>query len=157
MKIRDAQPSDLQVVAALLSANDLPVDGVAENFSSFIVAEDTSGIAGAIGLENYGSCALLRSAVVGAEHRGSGVGRRLVEAVLERAKESGVEEIYLLTTTAEEYFPRFGFQRTSRSVVPAPVTQSVEFKGACCETATVMMRSMRDEADMTSASAAFSA
>ena len=140
MKIRKATSRDLGAVESLLSANKLPVDGVKENFSSFVVADDRGEIAGAIGLEKFGSVALLRSAVVSPEHRGSGVGRRLVEQVLEGAAEDGIEELFLLTTTAEEYFPRFGFARTTRSAVPAALKASAEFQGACPDTAIVMTR-----------------
>src|SRR2546430_8204610 len=48
----------------------------------------------------------------------SGIGRQLVEQLLERAEEAGIDELYLLTTTAENYFPRFGFTRTTRAAVP---------------------------------------
>ena len=140
MKIRVATSRDLDAVERLLSSSNLPTEGVEENFSSFVVAEEQGKIAGAIGLERFGSVALLRSAVVSPEHRGSGVGRRLVEKVLERAKEDGIEELFLLTTTAEDYFPRFGFARTTRSAVPPAVKASAEFQGACPDSAAVMTR-----------------
>jgi amino-acid N-acetyltransferase len=140
MRVRNAESSDLASVESLLAENDLPIDGVRDNFSSFIVADDDSTISGVIGLEKYGSAALLRSAVVSQDHRGSGLGRRLVERLLERAESEGVSEIYLLTTTAEAYFPRFGFARTSRAAVPEAVKSSVEFRGACPDTAIVMVR-----------------
>jgi amino-acid N-acetyltransferase len=140
MRIRNATDLDLSAVENLLSASDLPLEGVRANFSSFIVAEEAGEIAGAIGLEEYGSAALLRSAVVSPEHRGSGVGSRLVEELLERAEVAGIEDVYLLTTTAEEYFPRFGFSRTARSAVPDVVKASAEFQGACPDTAVVMKR-----------------
>lgn len=140
MRIREATSRDLVAVQSLLSANDLPIDGVKKNFSSFVVAEDNGQIAGAIGLEKFGPVALLRSAVVSSEHRGSGVGRRLVERILERASDDGIDELFLLTTTAEKYFPRFGFSSTARSAVPAAVKASAEFQGACPDTAVVMTR-----------------
>ena len=140
MRIRGATSRDLDAVESLLSANDLPLDGVKENFSSFVVAEDNGKIAGAIGLEKFGPVALLRSAVVSPEHRGSGIGRRLVEQILDRASDEGIEELFLLTTTAEKYFPRFGFSSTTRSAVPAAVKASAEFQGACPDTAVVMTR-----------------
>jgi amino-acid N-acetyltransferase len=140
MRIRNATNADLTAVESLLSSSDLPLDGVRENFSSFVVAEDDGKIAGAIGLEEFGAVALLRSAVVAPEHRGSGVGRRLVERLLEGAEEAGIEELYLLTTTAEQYFPRFGFTHTTRSAVPEAVKTSAEFQGACPDTAVVMTR-----------------
>ena len=146
MKIRRAKSSDLSAVESLLTASDLPTDGVRDNFSGFVVADDNGAIAGAIGLEKYGSVALLRSAVVAPDHRGTGVGRKLVEQLLERAEEAGVDELYLLTTTAEKYFPRFGFTRTTRATVPEAVKASAEFRGACPDTAIVMTRPLGEKA-----------
>jgi len=139
MKIRKAT-KDLDAVEGLLSANDLPLDGVKENLSSFIVAEEGGRVIGAVGLEKFGSVALLRSAVVSEGRRGGGVGRRLVEHILDYAESDGIEELFLLTTTAEKYFPRFGFTRTTRSAVPPAVKASAEFRGACPDTALVMTR-----------------
>ena len=134
VRIRSATKSDLAAVEDLLKASDLPTDGVRDNFSSFVVADDDGAITGAIGLEKYGSV------VVSPDHRGSGVGRKLIEQLLERAEEAGVDELYLLTTTAEKYFPRFGFTRTTRAAVPDAVKASAEFRGACPDTAVVMTR-----------------
>jgi amino-acid N-acetyltransferase len=146
MQIRRATKSDLSAVEKLLTASDLPTDGVRENFSGFVVADDNGAIAGAIGLEKYGSAALLRSAVVSADQRGTGIGRRLVEQLLERAEEAGIDELYLLTTTAEDYFPRFGFAPTTRTAVPAALKASAEFRGACPDTAVVMTRRIGEAA-----------
>jgi len=146
MKIRKAINRDLDAVEGLLSASVLPLDGVKENLSGFIVAEEGGRIIGAVGLEKFGSIALLRSAVVSNEHRGSGVGRRLVEHILERAEKDGIEELFLLTTTAEDYFPRVGFTRTTRSAVPPAVKASAEFRGACPDTALVMTRRIATQA-----------
>jgi amino-acid N-acetyltransferase len=140
MQLRNATTRDLGSVETLLSGSDLPVDGVAENISHFLVAEEDGEIIGAIGLEEFGTTALLRSAVVSPKSRSTGVGRRLIERLLERAGEEGIDEVYLLTTTAEEYFPRFGFTRTTRSAVPDALKASAEFQGACPDTATVMTR-----------------
>ena len=142
MKIRKARQSDLAAVEQLLLASKLPLDGVRDHFTDFIVAEDNDGIEGAVGLEKYDSVALLRSAVVAPDHRGSGVGRQLVEHLLERAEEAGIDELYLLTTTAENYFPRFGFTPTTRAAVPEELKSSAEFRGACPDTAIVMKRQL---------------
>jgi len=146
MKIRKATNRDLDAVEGLLSANDLPLDGVKENLSGFIVAEEGGRVIGAVGLERFGSVALLRSAVVSEGHRGGGVGRRLVEHILDYAESDGIEELFLLTTKAENYFPRFGFTRTTRSAVPPTVKASAEFRGACPDTALVMTRRIATQA-----------
>jgi len=146
MKIRKATNRDLDAVEGLLSANDLPLDGVKENLSGFIVAEEGGRVIGTVGLERFGSVALLRSAVVSEGRRGGGVGRRLVEHILDYAESDGIEELFLLTTTAENYFPRFGFTRTTRSAVPPTVKASAEFRGAFPDTALVMTRRIATQA-----------
>ncbi len=142
MRLRAAAPNDLTAVRQLLSACDLPLNGVEENFDDFIVAEENDVIAGVIGLERYGAAALLRSAAVSPEARNKSVGQRLVRAVLDRASAAGVQEIYLMTTTAEKYFPRFGFIPSTRAEVPEAVRASREFQGACPDTAAVMKRAL---------------
>jgi amino-acid N-acetyltransferase len=137
-EVRLAIAADYPAVIALLEAAGLPIAGVPRALGDFLVADTESGLAGAIGLERYGSGALLRSAVVRPGDQGTGVGAALVRAVLDRAREGGMQEIYLLTTTAERWFPRFGFARIAREQVPDAVRGSVEFREACPASAAVM-------------------
>ena len=138
LRIRAAEAADLSRIETMLSDNGLPTDGVAENLATFLVAETGGQLAGAIGMELFGKSALLRSAVVAAGARANGVGGRLVTHLLERARELGVRDVYLLTETAEDYFPRFGFQRTERASIPDSVKHSVEFRTCCCASAAAM-------------------
>ena len=142
MRLRAATEDDLAAVEQLLAASGLPLEGVEENFGDFIVAEEADAIAGVIGIERYGDAALLRSAAVSPDARGNGLGRKLVQELLERASTRGIRDIYLLTTTAQEYFPRFGFTRLTRAQVPESVRASREFQGACPDTAVVMKRAL---------------
>ncbi|MHB1313530.1 MAG: arsenic resistance N-acetyltransferase ArsN2 [Gemmatimonadaceae bacterium] len=138
--IRPARRDDHDAVAALLAANDLPVDGVPRDLHAFVVAESGGRIVGAIGLELYGADALLRSAVVDQSVRGTGLGAQLVAGIIAEAGRRGVSSIWLLTTTAERWFPRFGFAGTTRDAVPEAVKASREFQGACPASAHVMRR-----------------
>lgn len=138
--IRPASPADLDAVLALLAAAALPADGVAEAFADFVVARRGDEVVGAAGIELRDGHALLRSVVVGETARGSGLGSALVAAVLEHAARAGAADVYLLTTTAERWFPRLGFVRTDRAAVPAPLRESIEFHSACPESAAVMVR-----------------
>ena len=52
-------------------------------------------------------------------------------------------DVYLLTTTAEQFFPKWGFVQIPRDDVPAGVQQSVEFQSACPSTAIVMRATLR--------------
>jgi amino-acid N-acetyltransferase len=123
---------------ALLEAAALPVAGVAPPLADFFVADGGGRIVGAIGLEAYGPDALLRSAVVEPAARGSGIGAALVERVLGHAGERGVRSVYLLTTTADRYFPRFGFEPIARDAVSEEVKASLEFREACPASAVAM-------------------
>jgi len=81
---------------------------------------------------------LLRSVAVADDWRSHGVGRALVTRVISDAEARGLRGLYLLTTTAERYFPSFGFRPVSRDEVPDDVRATSEFQGACPASATVM-------------------
>jgi amino-acid N-acetyltransferase len=136
--VRAATRDDRSAVTALLEAAGLPTAGLPRSLDDFLIAEDGGRIVGAIGLEVYAEAALLRSAVVDPSARGTGLGHALVRALLVHATARGIRELYLLTTTAEEFFPRFGFERITRGEVPEPVRTSVEFRESCPASATVM-------------------
>jgi amino-acid N-acetyltransferase len=146
VELRTASAADLPAVLALLGRAKLPTAGVADLPSQFIVAESEGRLVGVVGLELYGESALLRSAAVEEDWRCSGVGRVLVERALDVARAQGVDDVFLLTTTAEQYFPRFGFACVSRDSVAKGVQASIEFQEACPASATVMRKSLREGA-----------
>lgn len=138
--IENATPEDAPAIDRLLERNALPTVGLAGHLATTLVARDNGSIVGSAALEIYRGGALLRSVVVDASVRGSGLGLRLTDAALTMARERGVPAVYLLTTTAERFFPKFGFSRIPREHVPATVRESVEFTSACPASAVVMMR-----------------
>ena len=140
LQVRGAVPGDLPLVLALLRAVHLPTDGVEKAFALFVVAEVNGAIVGAAGLEQHGVYGLLRSVAVDPAWRSHLVGATLVEQVLYQADLAGIRGVYLLTTTAESYFPRFGFRIVPRDAAPAELRSSVEFRDACPASATVMYR-----------------
>lgn len=140
--LRAATATDLPRVEALLTENKLPLDGVREALACFVVAEHDGAIVGVAGTERcgVGQYALLRSVAVSDAWKGKGLGRALVSRVIADAESRGAKALYLLTTTAEHYFPSFGFRQTERAVVPADVQATVEFASACPASAVVMVR-----------------
>lgn len=136
--LRPAGAPDLPALRALLAELGLPVAGVEEWVTRFTVAERSGEIVGAAGVEIYEGGALLRSVAVRPAVRGGGLGRALVRRALDTARASGAREVYLLTTTAERYFPRLGFAEVPRARVPASVQASVEFREACPASAIAM-------------------
>ena len=138
MEIRSATPGDLTAVERLLRESDLPTVGVKDFIGDFLVAEAGQDVVGVVGMEYCCNFGLLRSTAVASTWRGKGLGRQLVEQIIARAESRGVNALYLLTTTAESYFPSFGFKPTTRDVVPAEIKATDEFRGACPASATVM-------------------
>jgi amino-acid N-acetyltransferase len=138
--IRPAVENDLPRAERLLREAHLPLDGFREHLADAMVAERSSEIVGCVELELYGEAALLRSLVVSPAERGQDLGKRLTSEALRLAKDRGSRDVYLLTETADRFFPRFGFTTLDRSEAPAAVLASVEFESACPKTAIFMHR-----------------
>ena len=137
-----ARAEDLESILRMLAGAGLPTAGVAEHLASALVARAGCRVVGCVALELYGEEALLRSLAVVPAVRGSGLGVRLAEAALELARERGARRVWLLTTTAERFFPRFGFERVERSSLPAALDASAELRGACPASAIAMRRGL---------------
>jgi N-acetylglutamate synthase-like GNAT family acetyltransferase len=138
--IAPAMPGDFDAVLELLAQNNLPADGLRDHISTLLIARQDRRVVGSAALEMYADGALLRSVAVAPALQRHGLGRRLTDAALHLARERTVPAVYLLTETAEQYFPKFGFERIARTDVPASVQTSVEFTSACPSSATVMRK-----------------
>jgi amino-acid N-acetyltransferase len=137
--IRSADPQDLPAVLALLAEAQLPTEGVTEHLRSFFVSDEEGRIVASAGLEFPRGTALLRSLAVALDSRGVGRGAAVLRRALREARERAVE-VYALTTTAETYLSRFGFERVTRDSLPAELFDSPELQGACPDSAVVMRR-----------------
>src|SRR4051794_21651164 len=142
--IRPASTNDLAAIEQLLVASKLPTDGVADALCGFLVAEHDGALVGVVGVEECGEYGLLRSTAVANEWRSRGLGRQLVERAIAEAESRGVQALYLLTTTAERYFPSFGFTTITRDQVPEPVRATSEFTDICPSSSTVMTLCLND-------------
>lgn len=136
--IRPAQPGDFESFLSLLREARLPLDGLSEGFADALVAARGEEVVGCVALELYAQSALLRSLVVAERARGTGLGERLTTEALRLAKSRGANDVYLLTETAQTFFPRFGFRVEDRSAAPAAIRGSVEFRSACPQSAAMM-------------------
>jgi len=136
--IRLARRDDFASASTLLSESRLPLEGFAEHFGDALVATRGARVVGVVELEVYGPTALLRSLVVAPSERGARLGERLTEEALRLARERAAPDVYLLTETAERYFPRFGFAVEDRGRAPESLRQSEEFRTACPASAVMM-------------------
>lgn len=141
--IEPATTGDLPGIRALLERLQLPLAGVDEHLTTLLVAREGSQIVGTAGLELYADGALLRSVAVEPDRQGKQLGHQLTDAALHLAASHGVNAVFLLTTTAERFFPKFGFEPIDREQVPSSVRVSVEFQSACPASAIVMRKQLQ--------------
>ena len=150
--LRTATVADLPAIERLLAATGLPAAGMADVFAAapddFVVADDPHApgeLVAVAGLEvrcdgTPAANALLRSVAVHPAWRAHGLGQALVRRVVCQAEARGLRALYLLTTTAEHYFPRFGFAAVARDAVPAEIAATLEFRSACPASAVAMAK-----------------
>jgi amino-acid N-acetyltransferase len=139
-QINLARSDDLDEVLGLLADCHLPLEGLRDHLATTLIARRDGRIVGSAALEIYAGGALLRSVAVEPRLQRCGLGGELTEAAIRIAHERRMPAVYLLTTTAERYFPRFGFEPIRRAEVPTTVQASVEFTSACPEGAVVMRK-----------------
>lgn len=147
LTIRTVTEQDLGAVERLLERVELPREGLGDQWGAgFAVAVEDGDIVGAAGIERYGRFGLLRSVVTDPRRRGRGIAEALVRNRLAWAGTEGLDGVYLLTTTAGDYFPRLGFERLARDEVPVEIRESKEFATVCPGSAVAMRIGIEDEA-----------
>jgi amino-acid N-acetyltransferase len=142
MTIEPATERDLPGIRALLERLHLPLAGVDEHLPTMLVAREDEEVVGTAALELYADGALLRSVAVDPKRQGRQVGHQLTDAALRLATTHDANTVFLLTTTAERFFPKFGFEQITRDQVPQSVQGSVEFQSACPASAIVMRKQL---------------
>src|SRR5512139_3798990 len=141
LRAEPARPHDLRGALDLLGRSELTDQDVAAGWGHyFVVREDDGRVVGVAGLEVHGEDGLLRSVAVDPDYRRQGLAASLVEAAMERAKVLELRSVYLLTTTARDYFARHQFADCAREEAPAAIHESWEFRVGCPATAAFMKR-----------------
>ena len=132
IKIRDAREGDIEALAGLMTELGYPTSPgemgrrleeiSADPSYRTLVAEQDGRVLGAAGLhveryyEKDGSCARIMSFVVGSEHRGRGVGRALISAAEDWARERGARDVMLTThkrrSGAHRFYQSMGYEAT---------------------------------------------
>jgi enamine deaminase RidA (YjgF/YER057c/UK114 family) len=132
-----APDSDL---AAMLRSVDLPLpDGDAVTMLKAYLGGE---LVGCVGYGHYGQSAVLHSLVVNREAKGEGVGRALVQALIEKVRKAGVRQIYLATTDTARYFGYLGFLPVSREAIASDALASPELAQYAAGEATYMCYTM---------------
>lgn len=145
MDIFSANSTDEPSVRALLEASALPYsDLTPQKLTHFLTARSASErvIVGVVGIECYGDVGLLRSLAVSQPHRRQRLGKILVEHAERYAQQQGIKTLYLLTTTAKDYFAKLDYVRVERAMVPAVIQSTDQFRELCPDTAVCMMKAL---------------
>lgn len=129
--------NDISDVKILLQENNLPVSDINEKITFFAQKENEKIIAVG-GMESAGEDAIIRSIAVSDPFKGKGLGNKITSRLINYAREKGKKDIYLLTTTAENYFAKFRFKKIDRNQVPAAVQKSTQYTSVCPVSAVVM-------------------
>lgn len=142
IRIRSAKPTDKEAVAELLKSIGLPTEDLNPELPLFLLAFADGQLVGTAGVEVTGDYGLLRSVAVKELFRNYKIAQRLVNDLIKQMRLQWVKELYLITTTAEVYFAKQGFEKVVRDSVPAEIAQSQQFSGVCPSSATVMKKSV---------------
>ena len=128
-----------QQAIALLQLQQLPVSDIDEDKILYLL-KDAERTIGTVGLEIFEDCALLRSVSVVKEEQGKGYGKYINEEIEKYVKEAGINCLYLLTTTAKDFFNKQGYCVISREEAPASVKQTAAFTSLCPASAVIMKK-----------------
>ena len=140
--ISSAIQEDMRCILTMLEGAALPLSGVSDESSNFLAARHDGDVLGGVAMEDHGSDVLLRSLVVSPAAWNRGIGTQLVNALLDLARGQTKHRVYLMTTTAETFFERFGFQKIPTESLPAGIRTSEEFDGCCAAGASTMVLSL---------------
>jgi amino-acid N-acetyltransferase len=133
----------LEKLQKFLKTNKLPHQDITEGITTkgrvFLGYYDEAGeLIGSGGLEMYGNSALLRSVAVKENSRGKELGKKIIDDLVSQARNSNINNIFLLTETAKDFFSKKGFTIVSREEVPSQVRASSEFTHVCPSSAICM-------------------
>lgn len=136
---RTALAGDFPEIVNLLDECKLPHSDIVPGKQNFIIAEIDRKIIGCAGFEAYNESGLFRSLGVKPIHREMKIGKDLLSKVIDLSKENNVNQLYLLTTTADVYFKKSGWEVINRNEVPDDILATTEFSSICPSTAICMM------------------
>lgn len=138
LKIAVSEKERRQAIA-ILQQQKLPTSDIDEDKLLYLLMNGEA-VVGTAGLEIFDDCALLRSVSVIEEEQGKGYGTVINNEIEKYAKESGIDCLYLLTTTAKDFFEKQGYCVIKREDSPVSLQQTAEFTSLCPSTAVVMKK-----------------
>lgn len=137
LEIRWATEGDEPVLAELLVSCGLEPMSVAGG--DVVIAFEGKTLVASGGLEHLEDHGWVRSIAVAVDRRGNGLARRMLERVVERARERQLRRLWLMTETAEGFFAAQGFAPCARVEAPEVIRGFAQWTG-CPGTAVLMSK-----------------
>ena len=126
--IRKANIKDIKSIYELINfyaKKDLmlprSISDLYDDIRDFFVCEESGAVIGCCALHiSWDDLAEIRSLVVDESKQRHGIGKQLVQACLDEAKEMLIKRVFVLTFVPE-HFEKFGFTRINKSDLPRKV------------------------------------
>ena len=123
--VRKAMVKDVPVIADIVNYHakmgvmlPRPISRIYDNVRDYVVIESNGDILGCGALHvMWSDLAEIRALAIRDEYVGKGLGRSLVDNLLEEAKSLGIEKVFVLTYKAD-FFKHFGFSVIDKSELP---------------------------------------
>ncbi|HUT63888.1 MAG TPA: N-acetyltransferase [Anaerolineae bacterium] len=123
--VRKAMVKDVPVIADIVNYHakmgvmlPRPISRIYDNVRDYVVIESNGDILGCGALHvMWSDLAEIRALALRDEYVGKGLGRSLVDNLLEEAKSLGIEKVFVLTYKAD-FFKHFGFSVIDKSELP---------------------------------------
>lgn len=128
------------IVSELLQQNNLSTEGITEKNVQFFAMYEEEIVLGIGAFTVCGEFAMLRSVCINHRYQKRGLGNVLCNQLFIKAKELGLENIYLLTDTAERFFKKQNFNRIKREELPKVLENNILVQSACSMNSVVMHR-----------------
>lgn len=141
MNIVPASQNSFSAAITLLKKNNLPTEDIDPGKQLFVIEEGDEVVA-TVAVEYDYNSALLRSLSVAEEKRGLGLGKELVDFIEDYMNKQDVQAIYLLTTTAADFFQKRGYKIIDRSNVPEFIQNTREYSVLCASSSTLMKKEL---------------
>ncbi len=145
MALSDIAPlsrAEIATAQQILVSVGLPSDDCFHSSNRFFGIHDAGRLIACGGLQDAGGEVLLRSVAVLTTYRDRGLGRQLIDFLLEQAEKSGFGSIYLLTETADQYFKSLGFEVIDRIDTPAGIQATEQFSTLCPSSAVCLTKQL---------------
>lgn len=138
LRLQPATVHNLALIQQWLEQNRLPSSDIPIVLDKLFLGYLASEVVGIGGVEDYGEYGLLRSLVIAETFRGKGYGQVLCQSLANQARIQGIQELYLLTATADSFFEKNGFERVDRQSAPDVLQQTTQFSQLCPSSAVCM-------------------